>query len=213
MIKSIEAKLAVGRRIRLLTPRQENDGVAENLFQRLLPVFLHIEESNLRSRIVGPKTSTVGVGYTAKPHRNYLWLEWREGYVTEVVVRPGVDAVLTGPMSGCWLTLYTRRGEQCVGHVGTAEHPNSTKSVAVKAAWNTFRAEAVGPVTGFNPARNWEGPYPGMKQGDGAPKIFGLVTRTGSFFSVFTYPLLGARDTVRIAGIQNIKGSRLPTKL
>lgn len=204
----IEGKLVVGRRIQFMVPAQTNAGVAAHGFQRLNQVFLHINESNIGSRIFGPKTSTVGVGHIAKGHRNYQWLEWRPGFVSEVV-QGGFD-VLTGPMSGCWITRYMRLGAQCVGHVGTEHAANTANSIAAKAAWNAFRPTAVGPVTGFNPFNNWVGAYPAMNHGtDGAPKVFALVTGAGVFHSVFTYPLLAAPNTVRIAGIQQI-ASTLP---
>ena len=198
----IEGKLVVGRYIDLATPKQTNNGVAVGGFQRLNATMLHIDEST-RAHLFGAKTSTTGAGHIAKAHRNYQWLEWRPGLVSEVV-QNGVD-VLTGPMSGCWITRYTRLGAVCVGHVGTEFTHASRSSVAAKAAWNAFRVGAVGAVTGFNPFNNWHGAYPAMKHGkDGAPKVFGLVTATGAFFSVFTYPQLAAATTIRIAGIQPI---------
>lgn len=204
----IEAKLIVGRCIQIITPAQTNLGAAAHGFQRLNATMLHINESKIASRIFGPRTSTVGGGHIAKAHRNYQWLEWRPGFVSEVV-EAGID-VLTGPMSGCWITRYMRLGVQCVGHVGTEHSATSTNSIAAKNAWNVFRPGAVGAVTGFNPFNDWQGAYPAMNHGtDGAPKIFALVTAGGMFYSIFTYPLLAAPTTVRIAGIQQI-ASTLP---
>ncbi|MEN8150084.1 MAG: hypothetical protein ABFS86_09685 [Planctomycetota bacterium] len=208
---TIETKLIVGRHIELIAPAQTNNGVAVGGFQRLNPVPLSIDESKFWSRIKGPRKSTVGHGHfvhASKAHRNYQWLEWRPGMVSEVV-HAGVD-VLTGPMSGCWIIRYTRLGVVCVGHVGTDSTPTNPNSVAAKAAWNTFRPTAVGPVTGFNPLRDWPGALPAMNnQTDNAPKIFGLVTGAGAFYSLFTYPQKGTTNTVRIAGLSPI-ASTLP---
>ncbi len=199
----IQGKLIVGRCIDLMTPVQTNNGAAAAGFQRLNSCLLHINESTRAYGLFGTKTSTTGAGHVAKAHRNYQWLEWRPGFVSEVA-QNHFD-VLTGPMSGCWITRYMRGGVQCVGHVGTEHSAASPNSVAAKAAWNGFRAGAVGAVTGFNPFNDWVAPYPAMNHGkDGAPKVFGLVTNTGQFYSVFTYPLLAAPTTIRIAGIQQV---------
>ena len=204
----IEGKLIVGRFLDILTPAQTNDGAAAAGFQRLNHAMLHINQSRRAHVLFGSKTSTVGAGHIAKGHRNYQWLEWRPGFVSEVP-HFGID-VLTGPMSGCWITRYTRLGVACVGHVGTVDSAAHADSVAARGAWNGFAPGAAGAVTGFNPFNDWVGAYPPMNHGkDGAPKIFGLVTAAGTFHSVFTYPLLRAPTTIRIAGIQAI-ASTLP---
>lgn len=199
----IEGKLIVGRYIDLSTPPMVNSGPVANGFQRLNSVPLHINESKMAHGFFGKKTSTTGGGHIAKAHRNYQWLEWRPGFVSEVVQNH--TDVLTGPMSGCWVTRYTRGGQQCVGHVGTEHTRTSDNSVAAKKAWNDFRGLGGGSVSGFNPFNDWQGAYPQMVAGkEGAPKVFGLVTANGEFFSVFAYPLLAAPTTIRIAGIQRV---------
>ncbi len=203
----IERKLIVGRYLVWNAPAQTNNGAVAAGIQRLNQTLLHINEST-RPHLFGPKTSTMAVGHVAKAHRNYQWLEWRPGFVSEVV-QNGFD-VLTGPMSGCWITRYVRGGGQCVGHVGTEHTAGSPSSIAAKQGWNNFAATAPGVKTGFNPFRAWHGAYPTMDmKTDGAPKLFGVVTGAGLFYTLFTFPQLSAPNTVRIAGLQRC-ASNLP---
>ena len=209
---TIEVKLIVGRHLQLIAPAQTDLGAAAGGFQRLSPMYLKIAESKFWSRIKGPRKSAVKLGHfvrVSKAHRNYQWLEWRPGMVSEVE-QNNID-VLTGPMSGCWITRYTRLGVVCVGHVGTDSTATNPNTISAKLARNTFRPTAVGAVTGFNPLHDWPGPMPAMNnETDNAPKIFGLVTDTGAFYSLFTYPQKGTTNTVRIAGISPAIASTLP---
>jgi hypothetical protein len=203
----IEQKLIVGRWIDVPLQVPANNGPAVDGFQPLHNVMLHINEST-RVSIFGAKTSTVSAGHIEKLHRNYQWLEWLPGLVSEVS-QFNVD-VMTGPMSGCWITRYVRNGLQCVGHVGTFSEPLHPDSIAAKASWNAFAA-AGGAITGFNPLNGWVGPFPPAKQGDGPPKIFAVVTSTGDFWTIFTYADLTGAQRVRIAGKQKIPTAPLET--
>jgi hypothetical protein len=210
----IEGKFAAGRVVQIIEPHQAHFGPAAAGFQRMAPSVLHINESNIASRIMGPKTSTAALGAhpnVNKAHRNYQWLKWVAGFVSEVP-QMGVD-VLTGPMSGCWVTRYSRGGMTCVGHVGTESSAVSANSVAAKAAWNAFRATPAGAgATGFNPFRYWTaaGGIPGIGAGEGPPKVFALVTSTGQFYSIFTFPIVANPGMVRVAGISPPIASNLP---
>jgi hypothetical protein len=199
----IETKLRVGRYIDFPVQAQPNGAAVNAGIQRLATVRMHINEST-KPGLFGAKTSTTGTGHGAKEHRNFNWLEWRPGLVSEVATH-GTD-VLTGPMSGCWITRYMRNGVQCVGHVGTEHTRTSANSVAAKLAWNGFRATAAGIVTGFNPFNDWNGDYPLPKTGEGSAKVFALVTSAGLFYSIFAYPTLNT-TTLRIAGIQQCRSS------
>jgi len=125
-----------------------------------------------------------------------IWLNYVLGR-TAYMQTAGGD-VLTGFMSGCWITTWTEGGNRYVGHVGTVESspkdqpPNST----VK---NTFAAKFAGNpsagtnLKGFNPASAWSlsqirsvckesttswGSYMGNS------KIMALVTRNNHFYSI-----------------------------
>ena len=93
---------------------------------------------------------------------------------------------MTGPMTGCWVTRYVRNGLQCVGHVGTFMDATHVDSIAARASWNAFAAGG-GVITGFNPQNDWVGLFPAAQPGDGAFKIFAIVTAAGEFHTIFTY--------------------------
>lgn len=209
----LEGKLVVGRYVTLTIPVQLANGPPVNGIQPMQTQTMHINEST-RAHVFGSKTSTTGMGHIAKAHRNYQWLEWVKGMVSEVP-QNGVD-VLTGPMTGCFITRYTRNGVTCVGHVGTSNNSADQDSIDAKAAWNGLVAVGGTNATGFNPFRDWMGALPPPLAGEGAPKFFGLVTAAGTFHNIFTYQLQGAYNplgqatlptTIRIAGIQQSPNS------
>lgn len=80
---------------------------------------------------------------------NFTWLDFIPGRITET---PLTQDVLTGPMSGCWLTLYRRAGQRYVGHVGTdSNSPLATTNAKTK--WNAFALKSYGDVMGgFRPS-------------------------------------------------------------
>ena len=81
------------------------------------------------------RTSAVSAGQNltaAKAHRNFRWLHWQPGKITYLPLA-GAD-ILTGPMSGCWVVIFTMAGVSYVGHIGTHD-PNSVATLGVKAAW------------------------------------------------------------------------------
>jgi hypothetical protein len=202
----LEGKLVVGRYIYGIAGAQRPNGAAVAGFQPMNQQLLHINESTRSYRGTKPfgaKTSATGPGHiAAKPHRNYQWLEYVPGFVSEVP-QGGMD-VLTGPMSGCWITRYIRAGVQLVGHVGTAADAAHAQTIAAKAAWNGFAG--AGAATGFNPFNAFMAVNPVMpprRNDEGLqPRIYALVTAAGTFHTVWTWPLQASQTTVRIAAIQ-----------
>jgi hypothetical protein len=99
------------------------------------------------------RTSNVSPGQNAnKAHRNFRWLHWQGGKITYLPLN-GPD-ILTGPMSGCWVVIFTMAGQHYVGHIGTTA-PGSTNTLQVKAAWAAaVQAGTVTPVAAFNPTRH-----------------------------------------------------------
>ena len=154
------------------------------------------------SQLHRQRTSATGVGAVAKARRNFVWLEWLGGLVSEVQPN-GVD-VLTGPMSGCWIMEYMRAGVPYVGHVGTVMTALDPLSVAARNSWNAFAAGIpLGARSGFNPFNDpWVGVVPGPQPGEAARKTFALVTAAGTFHTVITYPQANRPTRIRIAGIQ-----------
>lgn len=208
----LEGKLISGRYIDNLPDAQATNGAAVGGIQPMNPVLLHIQQSSRTYRGVkktGAKSSSIGAGHHAtKPHRNYQWLKWVPGFVSEVP-QNGMD-VLTGPMSGCWITRYMRGGIQMVGHVGTDMDPANANSVAAKAAWNGLVAAGGAAATGFNPFNDFmaaNAVLPTARTGEGgAPKFFALVTAAGDFFTVCTFAVNGMHS-LRIAKVDQFLDS------
>lgn len=144
---------------------------------------------------------------------SFRWLPWVKGAISQV--ESSVLDVLTGPMSGCWLMLYTRGTQAFACHIGTVEGPTDPQTVAVKAAWRNFANNApqngVQIVSGFNPARAFPSGFPPKKQSDlGAPKIFGLITTTGHLYAIFFW---GQRDnSLRVAALKEVR-TAMPNEL
>jgi hypothetical protein len=142
-------------------------------------------------------------GTDAKDHRNFQWLGWYKGAVSQAAL--GNTDVLTGPMSGCWITVHQFSGQPHVGHVGTFETPNHPKSVAAKKAWKDFAAanpEAV--IKDFNPFRSFNGNWPETKTGDHAwgKKVIALVTSDQSLHSICLWKQEEGNGVYRIAEVK-----------
>jgi hypothetical protein len=236
----IEQKLIVGRYIELNNPAPAWAGPAVAGFREQTRLVMHIAESEnsaapiptfnfpnaplgvkvqlgfqkagagIASQFDRQRVSATGVGAVAKTHRNFVWLEWVPGIVNEV--QPQGTDVLTGPMTGCWITAYVRNGVHYVGHVGTDTLPTTQNSIDATNAWNTYaRNVPMGTYSGFNPKRNWIGALPPALASEptGGVKFFGLVASDGTFHIVVTYPQKNQANRIRIAGVQQIR-STLP---
>jgi hypothetical protein len=164
---------------------------------------------HIKSQFERQRTSVTRLGQVGKDHRNFIWLEWLPGLVSEV--RPNGIDVLTGPMSGCWITSYLRGGVHYVGHVGTDMERNHPNSIAARGAWNTFAAGVpIAAYSGFNPFNDrWDGAVPTPQPGEANRKTFALVTAEGHFYTIITYPQINRPTRIRIAGIQR-KYNSLP---
>lgn len=156
----------------------------------------------IKSGLSQQRTSALGAGHVAKAHRNFVWLAWIPGIVNEI--RPNGMDILTGPMSGCWITSYLKGGVQYIGHVGTEDDPASANSIAAKGAWNTWAAGVfMGSYSGFKPTTDWGLVQPAIKSGETLPKTFGLVTGTGDFYIMAAYQV-GSGSRIRIAGMKKV---------
>ncbi len=172
-----------------------------------IKVDLQRAGQEIKSQLDRQRVSATGLGAVAKTHRNFLWLEWMPGVVSEVQ-QGGVD-VLTGPMSGCWIVTYMRGGQRCVGHIGTFMDSTTAQSIAARKAWNDFVATVPrDSYSGFNPFNDpWKDAVPAAENGEGLRKTFALVTAAGGFYTIITYPQLNKPSRIRIAGIQQNKDS------
>jgi len=174
------------------------------------------------------RTSGFAPGAGAKQHRNFRWLSWWPGFISEVRLE-AVD-VLTGWMSGCWIMVYNRGGHTYVGHVGTVGgNPAAVAdSLAVKACWNAWAAaNQASLICGFQPNRHWEDngeankPAPvsanvnGVASGDHPwhGKILALVTPSRDLHTVYVYRQNQVATRYRIAGRAQIQPVDSPMTL
>jgi hypothetical protein len=176
-------------------------------FKQQVAIGFQRASEEIKNQVDRQRTSTTGLGAVAKVHRNFVWLEWLGGLVSEVKVG-GID-ILTGPFTGCWLVSYLRGGVHYIGHVGTCDDHADPRSIAAKAAWNTFAASVPShSFSGFNPFNDdWVGVVPVQQAGEGNRKYFGLVTVAGDFYTIIAYPQVNKTNRIRIAGIQKNKSS------
>lgn len=149
-------------------------------------------------------------GNQAKVHRNFQWLGYYGGAVSQVSL-DNLD-VLSGNFSGCWMTVYRKDGVTHVCHVGTVDDAAHKKTLAAKKAWNDFAsANPMSIERGFNPARSWTHPdsRPAKIDGDGIARIWGLVTRD-EMVSIYLYRGEKDWDRYRIAALKVVPPSHMP---
>jgi hypothetical protein len=150
------------------------------------------------------------------PPWTFTFLKYVAGAVTTA---PLTGPVLTGPMSGCYLCKYTRRGQQNLAHIGTANGENSRESVAAKSAWKRFVSQpdvnaltGVSAVTGGNAsdyfgASELEAAKIGGKLGR-VPQVMGYFDG-GAAYAMLLAPLAGhenslGRPMVKVAAIKTM---------
>ena len=205
----IQQKLVVGRYLNFAQPLQQPTAGAAPApfgFTPLQPMPLFIQESTG----IFTKTSAVGAGaHATKGHRDFQWLEYRPGYITEVAL---TTDVLTGPMSGCPIVVFRRNGAITVAHVGTVsstttlnhvEHEKDDANRAVLATWNNYAQANQGDmIGGFNPVRSLAHVPPATGNDQSAPVVFGVVTTGFQFYSLVLYPQKTDVKLKRIAALQ-----------
>lgn len=204
----IETKLLVGRYIKWSDPparKVSKDAVGpwQQYFSEILSV--------MPSTGVFTKTSQLQSGIHPKIHRTFQWLTYVPGEVSFCQLVPGAQGfdVLTGPMSGCYVTAFKRGETVYVAHVGTDIALGPEKNEAIKESWNVFaRNNPDDVIKGFNPVTAWTGPFPKSdpKNEDPRPTIWGLVTATVPYdlYSIVLYQQKSDRMLVRIAGIEKV---------
>ena len=137
----------------------------------------------------------------------YTWLSYIHGRTAKVQT---TRDVLTGFMSGCWITVWTGATGRWVGHVGTIESvaktapPNST----VK---NTFVQEMPANVRGYKPNEAFDPtefmPLLAKVSGKPTAKVMSLVTAGDQFYSLLMIERTATEPGVWIcAGKQLVDG-------
>ena len=163
-----------------------------------------LEQSTSSGIINRTKTSGVVTGANPKVRRNFNFLTYYPGVVTQTTLETDV---LTGPMSGCWIMLYKHNDVLKVGHVGTFMEPTDEKSIKAKEAWTPFAgSNEVALIGGFNPFTHWkERGFPLQTGNDSNGSVYALVTTARQFYSVYFYKQSGSVPNLyRIAGVEPI---------
>ena len=80
--------------------------------------------------------------FTATPVPwSFTFLKYIPGGITTTGLN---TAVMTGPLSGCFVFRYTEHQQQRMSHVGTAHEPTNPNTIAVKNAWKGLATTATG---------------------------------------------------------------------
>lgn len=138
------------------------------------------------------RVSDFKTGNSGDAHRNFLWLPYIPGFVSEIE-QTGNLPVMTGPLSGCPVTRYLRQGKVYVGHVGTSNNATDQQTIDAKRYWNAFvQTVPVHSRSGCNVLRDLTSMgqlnhLAAMGAGDGAIKFWAIVLPNGDFYGMAAY--------------------------
>jgi hypothetical protein len=138
----------------------------------------------LDDRWVAPKPpDVVKLGFKMGMKIPYQWLVYSVGHTTRKLLAAG--DVLTGYMSGCIITMWQDDGLRYVGHIGTSDS-DAKVSKLVKAK---FAESMPDDACGFNPFAVWTDQEMAAmsKVFKAVPKVLGLVTAKGGFYSILIH--------------------------
>ena len=197
MPRHFDEKMIANRYLQFARPTSRKLTGQPPAFITVLCPVLNIQESTKRP-LSGGRISTVATGQVTaakKTHRNFKFLPWYEGDISETALD---CEVLTGPMSGCILVSYIRAGHPMVGHIGTVtvtEASPATINTNVKAVWTAFANLHPGDVIGgFNPVGATVTPHPRAQPSDEAGETWGLFTTDHRYFAIQVYKQGQERD-------------------
>lgn len=149
------------------------------------------------SDVVAPQlmvTPVSSFGLTMRMAINYNWCDFATGRTARKPIA-GQD-ILTGPMSGCYITRYAAGGTNYVGHVGTVGVPSVDALVKRK-----FAAAMPTTATGFNPFKAWHADMAAVSQRHAKAMLFcALVTTTGDFYAIAMMPQGGSAHNEWVCG-------------
>jgi hypothetical protein len=190
---TILSKFAVGR---IFAQPTTNPNVAHALpntpngFRTVIDPPVHLGHSQTKFR-VQDRVSGFNAGASGDAHRNFLWLPYIPGYVSEIA--QGNLPVITGPLSGCPTTRYLRGGQWYVGHPGTVDDHNHAQSIAARGYWNAYAAtlpphqRAGCNVLQDMLAMNLLGTRAVTVAGDNLMKCWAIVMPNGDFYGMAAY--------------------------
>jgi hypothetical protein len=193
----VEAKLLAGRFLNFNRPAGRKPTRLAPVWVTLVLPVLRIELSDRRNpgaalnpfrNVGGLRQSSVATGaHATKAHRNFKWLPWYEGDISETLLD---HDVLTGPMSGCALVTYRKAagGPRYAAHIGTITETEATvvgTNAAVKALFTTALANnTIRDARGFIPTANAVPAHPAHQGDDSAAETWGLMTTGGDFYTI-----------------------------
>src|SRR3954468_20774495 len=129
-------------------------------------------------------------------------------YFAGVVTTAGLQtAILTGPMSGCYLFTYTKDGQRKLAHVGTGDTPGCEETINVKKAWRkllagiTGEAMGVSPLDYFTPAEFRAAMFPGGR----LPQVVGSFETRPYAMLLAPVPAAMAPPAVSLLKVAKIK--------
>lgn len=150
-------------------------------------------------KIGGVNVTTLG--FRMGMRLNYSWLVYSHGRTTRISTP---NDVLTGPMSGCIIAVWTEQGRRYVGHVGTVE----SSEVINQKVKGTFGSMMPQNTIGFNPAAAWN---PSeirslMSKFKKLPafRIMALVTTANQFYSVLMFKINGTTTEWCVGGNKKV---------
>ncbi|HLK40779.1 MAG TPA: hypothetical protein VKU41_28695 [Polyangiaceae bacterium] len=153
-------------------------------------------------RLVPPPTPVFAFG--ANTRIDYSWLAFVEGRTTKISAR---GDVLTGPMSGCWITVWTDAAGRWVGHVGTCDKVDANESVK-----GTFATSMPRNVIGYQPDKEWRADeIKGMRDSFGTMPsyaIVALVTSNNQLFSTLFFREQREPDILICGGVKTANGTQ-----
>lgn len=133
----------------------------------------------------GRRISSIATGaHATKGHRTFRWLSYVKGKVTYLPYA-GAD-ILTGRMSGCWISVFKHGGVNYVAHIGTDDFPDTPNSKQAKKAWRDAEAsKAITLVRAFNPVGT-DLPNRALDKRGKAKEFYAAVETSGAggFFTV-----------------------------
>jgi len=133
----------------------------------------------------GRRISSIQTGaHATKAHRTFRWLSYVKGKVTYLPYA-GAD-ILTGRMSGCWISVFKHGGVDYVAHIGTDDFPDTPNSKQAKKAWRDAEAsKAITLVRAFNPVGT-DLSNKALEKRDKPKEFYAAVesSGTGGFFTV-----------------------------
>jgi hypothetical protein len=146
---------------------------------------------------VAPNLMTIPISSFGLQMRMVISHDWCD-FATGRTARKAIAGkdVLTGPMSGCYITLFNQGGMNYVGHVGTVGVPSVDSLVK-----RSFAATMPQNATGFNPFHAWQGDMVAMSQRHGkAMQFCALVTTSGDFYAIAMMPQGGGAHNEWVCG-------------